>query len=71
MNLLYDSGILKDMYLAGLISEKALTYRDIYVWTQQRIKDGLTKNKAVHEATIKFCKDERSIWRALNTFTNG
>jgi len=29
---------------------------------------GISKNQAVLEAEVKFEKDERTIWRALNSF---
>jgi len=31
----------------------------------------ITKNQAVLEAEVKFNKDERTIWRALNSFSDG
>jgi len=69
-NTLYDEGVFSAMYKAGFITNKVFTYREIYLWihAQMQIR-GLTKNQAVLEAEIKFRKDERTIWRALNCFT--
>ncbi|NNU33599.1 hypothetical protein HK413_04550 [Mucilaginibacter sp. S1162] len=39
--------------------------------TRQVKARGITKNQAVLEAEVKFEKDERTIWRALNCFTDG
>jgi hypothetical protein len=70
-NTLFDDGIFSAMYKAGFITAKVFTYREIYLWVQAQIKTrGLTKNQAVLEAEIKFNKDERTIWRALNSFDN-
>ncbi|HEY4194245.1 MAG TPA: hypothetical protein VGM63_01830 [Mucilaginibacter sp.] len=68
-NTLFDDGIFSEMYKAGFITSKIFTYREIYLWVQAQIKiRGITKNQAVLEAGGKFNKDERTIWRALNSF---
>ncbi|HEY0246216.1 MAG TPA: hypothetical protein VGC01_11680 [Mucilaginibacter sp.] len=68
-NTLFDDGIFSAMYKAGFITAKVFIYREIYLWVQAQIKTrGITKNQAVLEAEIKFNKDERTIWRALNSF---
>jgi len=68
-NTLFDDGIFSEMYKAGFITAKIFTYREIYLWVQAQIKTrGVTKNQAVLEAGGKFNKDERTIWRALNSF---
>jgi hypothetical protein len=68
-NTLFDEGIFSSMYKAGFITTKVFIYREIYLWVQAQIKTrGITKNQAVLEAEIKYCKDERTIWRALNSF---
>jgi hypothetical protein len=70
-NTLFDEGILSAMYKAGFINTKVFVYREIYLWVQAQVKTrGITKNQAVLEAEIKFEKDERTIWRALNCFTD-
>jgi hypothetical protein len=69
-NNLFDNGILSAMYKAGFITAKVFTYREIYLWVHAQIKSrGITKNQAVLEAEVKFEKDERTIWRALNCFS--
>jgi hypothetical protein len=69
-NTLFDDGIFSAMYKAGFITTKIFTYREIYLWihAQMQIRT-ITKNQAVLEAEVKFGKDERTIWRALNCFT--
>ena len=69
-NTLFDEGILTAMYKAGLINTKVFTYREIYLWVNAQLQTrGITKNQAVLEAEVKFDKDERTIWRAMNCFT--
>ncbi|MDN3582769.1 hypothetical protein [Mucilaginibacter flavus] len=71
-NNLFDSGAFSAMYKAGFITNKIFTYREIYLWIHAQVQiRGITKNQAVLEAEIKFKKDERTIWRALNCFTSG
>lgn len=68
-NTLFDDGVFSAMYKAGFITSKIFTYREIYLWVQAQIKTRqITKNHAVLEAEAKFKKDERTIWRALNSF---
>jgi hypothetical protein len=68
-NTLFDDGIFSEMYKAGFITAKIFTYREIYLWVQAQMKiRDITKNQAVQEAGGKFNKDERTIWRALNSF---
>ena len=68
-NTLFDDGIFSEMYKAGFITSKIFTYREIYLWVQAQMKvRSITKNQAVLEAGGKFKKDERTIWRALNSF---
>jgi hypothetical protein len=70
-NTLYSQGALTAMFKAGFINDKIFTYREIYLWVHAQIQTrGLCKNKAVFEAQGKFQKDERTIWRALNSFSN-
>ena len=70
-NKLFDQGVFADLYQAGFITEKLFTYREIYLWVQAQIQTrGLLKNQAVLEAEAKFGKDERTVWRALNSFTD-
>ncbi|QJD95159.1 hypothetical protein HH214_04325 [Mucilaginibacter robiniae] len=69
-NTLFDNGTFMEMYKAGFITEKVFVYREIYLWIQAQMQTrNLNKNKAVLEAEVKFGKDERTIWRALNSFS--
>lgn len=68
-NILFDEGTFSAMYKAGFITTKVFIYREIYLWIQAQIKTrNLSKRQAVLEAEVKFKKDERTIWRALNSF---
>jgi hypothetical protein len=69
-NQLFDNGTLSTLYKSGFITAKVFTYREIYLWVHAQVQTrGITKNQAVLEAEVKFEKDERTIWRALNCFT--
>ncbi|MFD0792768.1 hypothetical protein ACFQZX_04025 [Mucilaginibacter litoreus] len=69
-NNLFDEGALTALYKAGFITTKVFTYREIYLWVNAQIQTrGISKNQAVLEAELKFDKDERTIWRALNSFS--
>jgi len=71
-NTLFDDGVFSAMYKAGFITAKVFIYREIYLWIEaQRKTRGLNKRQAVLEAEVKFMKDERTIWRALNSFDSG
>ncbi len=70
VNALFNNGTFSEMYRSGFITDKIFTYREIYLWVNTQINTrGVTKNKAVLEAEAKFGKDERTIWRALNSFS--
>lgn len=70
-NQLFNQGIFTELYKAGFINAKVFTYREIYLWVQVQMQTrGLSKNQAVLEAEVKFEKDERTIWRALNSFSS-
>lgn len=69
-NNLFNQGLLTEMYKAGFITAKIFVYREIYLWVQAQVQTrGISKNQAVLEAEVKFGKDERTIWRAMNSFT--
>jgi hypothetical protein len=68
-NTLFNEGTFTDLYKAGFINTKIFLYREIYLWIQAQIQTrGLSKRQAVQEAEVKFRKEERTIWRALNSF---
>jgi len=68
-NTLFDDGVFSAMYKAGFITTKVFIYREIYLWiAAQRKTRMLTKKQVVMEAGLKFMKDERTIWRVLNSF---
>jgi hypothetical protein len=68
-NTLFDDGIFSELFKAGFITAKVFLYREIYLWVHAQIKTrGLSKRQSVLEASVKFDKDERTIWRALESF---
>lgn len=70
-NTLFDEGIFSALYKAGFITAKVFIYREIYLWIQAQMQTRrLSKRQAVLEAGGKFDRDERTIWRVLNTFEN-
>jgi len=69
-NALFDDGTFSALYKAGFITDKVFTYREIFLWVDAQIKTrGISKNKAVLEAEIKFKKSDRTIWAALARFS--
>ena len=69
-NALFDDGTFTEMYKAGFISEKVFIYREIFLWVDAQVKTRkISKNKAVLEAEILFQKDERTIWKAVKSFS--
>ena len=70
-NSLFDEGVFSALYKAGFITTKVFIYREIYLWICAQVQTrGITKSQAVLEAGGKFDKDERTIWRALNSFSD-
>jgi len=68
-NTLFNDGVFSAMYKAGFITDKVFLYREIYLWVNAQVQTRfIKKNQAVLEAEVKFMKDERTIWRALNCF---
>ncbi len=71
VNALFNNGTFSEMYRSGFITNKIFVYREIYLWVTTQINSrALSKNKAVLEAEVKFGKDERTIWRVLNSFSS-
>lgn len=68
-NALFDDGTFTKLYKAGFISDKVFLYREIYLWVDaQMTSRGISKNKAVLEAEIKFGKGRSTIYEALAKF---
>jgi hypothetical protein len=70
-NFLFNNGTLTELYKAGFLTDKVFLYREIYLWinAQMHVR-GITKNRAVLEAEAYFNRDERTIWRAINKFSD-
>lgn len=62
---LYDSGKLRQMVNAGLISINIVIWRKIWHAYQLQIKNGSPKFKAVKEVSDIFDISERQIYRIL------
>jgi hypothetical protein len=68
-NNLFNNGTISEMYKAGFITDKIFIYREMYLWVHAQMQTrGISKNQAVLEASDKFGRDERTIWRAMNCF---
>ena len=68
-NALFDDGTFTEMYKAGFITPKIFLYREIYLWVDAQMKTRvITKSQAVLEASVKFRKDDATIWRAVRSF---
>ena len=68
-NTLFDEGVFSAMYKAGFITDKVFIYREIFLWVNAQMQTRtLSKRQAVMEASAKFDKDERTIWRVMNSF---
>lgn len=56
---LFDDGTISALYRAGFISKKPFLYRDIFLWVDAQLKiRGISKNRAVLEAEVKFTWEE-------------
>jgi hypothetical protein len=70
-NTLFKEGTISELFKVGFINPKVFTYHEIYLWVHAQIKTrAISKNQAVLEAAVKFKRDERTVWRALNSFTS-
>ena len=71
VNTLFNEGIIRELFKAGFVNPKVFSYHEIYLWVHAQIKTrSISKNQAVLEASVKFKRDERTVWRALNSFTS-
>lgn len=69
-NTLFNDGTLTELYKAGFLTDKIFLYREIYLWINAQMHArGITKNRAVFEAEVYFDRDVRTIWRAVNKFS--
>lgn len=66
LNQIFESGLYLQLHKAGLMPSKISNYRDYYLYVDAQIKTrGLSKRKAILEASVIYGIDERIIWRAL------
>jgi len=69
-NTLFEDGIFSTLYKSGFITSKLFVYREIYNWVHEQMQlRGISKNQAVLEAEVHFNRDERTVWRALDSFS--
>jgi len=67
--LLFNNGVMSELYKAGFIGVKPFLYRDIYLYVDMQMKvNGICKTQAVIKASEKFKKAEQTIWNALKAF---
>lgn len=67
--LLFNNGVMSEMYKAGLIGTKPFFYRDVYLWVDMQMKvKGVCKTAAVTMASEKFDCNEKTVWNALRAF---
>lgn len=67
--LLFNNGVMSEMYKAGLIGTKPFLYRDIYLHVDMLMKvRGVCKTAAVQAASERFDCHEKTVWNALKAF---
>jgi hypothetical protein len=67
--MLFNNGLMSELYRAGFIGIKPFLYRDLYLWCDAQMKTrGICKTAAVMEAALKFDCNERTVWNALRSF---
>ena len=68
--LLIDDELLTQLYKDGFLSYKFFEHRAIFFWVDAQIQSrGITKRRAVFEATLKFEKSSDTVWRAMRGFS--
>jgi len=63
---LENSGDLKKLTDAGLISTKLYMYRDVYMEYDKNIRLGMTKMQALHVTSIEMKISDAMVYRAKN-----
>lgn len=67
--MLFNNGLMSELYRAGFIGTKPFLYRDIYLFVDMLMKvKKVCKTAAVMEAAIKFDKSEQTVWTAIKSF---
>ena len=68
-NRLFDDGTLSLLFREGFINVTIFNFRGIYLYVDMLMKvKGYNKEKAVHDAEIKFNLSRRTIYLALKRF---
>jgi len=66
---LISDGTMSELYRAGLANSKAFEYREIYYYIDAQIRTrGISQNKAIEEAELKFNRGRTYIFEAINLF---
>jgi len=67
LNRLDHEGVLKELYCAGLISDRVKTIRDVYLFVDAELKTKASSSKtiAVTRAAELFKCSEKTIWQYL------
>ena len=63
LNRLYDEGILKELYNAGLLSQRALTYRPIYTYLDSLLKCDYKLSEAVEKTSKSVKMSKKTIYK--------
>lgn len=68
LNRLDNEGVLKELYCAGLISDRVKTIRDVYLFVDAELKtkSSISKTIAVTRAAELFKCTEKTIWKYLS-----
>lgn len=69
MLILFNDGLMSQLYKSGFIGTKPFLYRDVYLWVNAQVKTrGISEYSAILQAMDKFDKSENTIRRALKAF---
>lgn len=65
INKLHDNGIIKELYVRGLVSSKLLDYRNIVNYLNAQIKQGIDKTQAITNTADHNRCSEGKVYRAM------
>ncbi len=66
---LIENGTLTDMYKDGYVSDKIFTHFNIYSWVRAQVQTrGISQNKAVGEAEVRFDVCRATVYLILKKF---
>jgi hypothetical protein len=70
-NALFADGTFYELYKAGFLSNKIFVWREIYIWAIQQPghADPAKRSQIISDAAIKFKTSERTVRRAMSSFS--